>query len=393
MQHRFVSLSLFGIAIGLAACSDTQDGPLRTSRAEVVASDGPIARITELPTHGDAFVPRTGHAVASVDNQVFVVRGVTDDVETQTNTFTHDVVRLNPFGAVLHVAAERGAETPGEMSFHCMAGDDRTNGSLYLFGGAHFVFQLDPDFFRSLRVFDQLWRYDVSSKRWSALAPSGVRPAARAGCVADFVGGSMYVFGGLNRFLALNAELWRFDADAGAWTHLEPVGPAPSPRFIPSSAVDAEAGKIYYYAGHVLGPAGFTNVNDFWVYDVATNRFRQLPVGPTPPRDEGALSVLKTPSGKKYVVFAAGHSASSVHCAGFPEDVTATNEVWAFDVEAETWHQLETEGPAPRLQHHRGATLKNHLYMAGGWHDEPDTERVCRKVWNDRFFDLTLIDR
>jgi N-acetylneuraminic acid mutarotase len=330
-----------------------------------------------------------------VRDKLYVARGVEDDIPTQTNTFRNDVFRLDPHEgarAKLKTLHERGDAQLGETAYHCMVADPSRDGSLLVFGGAHFVYQGSPDFFRSLTVSDTLWRYRISNGEWTAIQPTGPKPAARAGCNAEFYRGSMYVFGGLNRFLRLNNELWRFDTETETWTQLTPSGPVPDPRFIGATALDEDQGKIYLYNGHKETPFGFETIGDFWVYDVATNSFRQLPSDPTPPRDEGTLSLLRTPHGKKYLVYTFGHTEAPVRCVGFTETTTATNEVWAFDPEAETWQKLDVEGDTPRLEFVRGAKIDNKQYLVGGYYDEPDPTNICRQVWNEGVYEVTLLD-
>lgn len=385
----FASSTAVGCSSGGAA--DEQVG----EAASAHHAAAPKVRIKAVHAKGDPFLHRSGHQVVAVRDKLFVSRGLEDDIATQTNTFRNDVFRLDPHpngDATLKALHERGDERLGETAYHCMVGDSRHAGSLLSFGGAHFVYQGSPDFFRSLTVSDTLWRYRVSDGRWTAIQPSGPKPAARAGCNAEFYRGSMYMFGGLNRFLRLNNELWRFDTETETWTHLTPSGPVPPPRFIGATVVDEDEGKIYLYNGHKATPSGFQTIGDFWVYDVQNNSFRQLPSDPNPPRDEGTLSILRAPSGKKYLVYTGGHTASPALCVGFTEMTTATNEVWAFDPDAESWQKLEVVGDAPRLEFVRGATIDNKHYLVGGWFDVPDPTNICRQVWNEDIYEVSLLD-
>ena len=390
-------LCCFGLVVG---CSDGEaddrgaDGD-RGSQSSAHHVQVLKAKVERMQVDGDPFLHRTGHQVVAVKNDIFIMRGVEDDIATQTNTFRDDLFRLDPKNkhrVRMNELRERGDAIPPATAFHCAVGDDRRGGSLLSFGGAHFLFQGDPAFFQSFVVFDTLWRYRVSNKRWEAIEPAGVKPAARAGCNAEYHDGSMYVFGGLNRFLQLNNELWRFDTASETWTKLTPVGPVPEPRFIGATAVDHETGKIYLYNGHRATASGFQSIGDFWVYDVATNAFRQLPPVPAPARDEGTLSILRGPHGKKYLVHTAGHTATPVLCTGFTENTTALDEIWAFDPEAESWQQLDVVGDAPRLHFVRGVTVGNEHYLVGGWADVPDPVNTCRQQWNEDVYRVSLVN-
>jgi N-acetylneuraminic acid mutarotase len=270
---------------------------------------------------------------------------------------------------------------------------DEADGSLLLFGGADYVFELNPGFFQSFTPNNTLWSYQLDSQQWTQLTPTGTPPSPRNGCSAVRVGNSMYVFGGLSRFLHPNNELWRYDIAGNAWEQLAPAGPLPPPRFIASAAVDPEAGRIYVYNGLAATAQGFSQIGDFWVYDIAGGAWRQLATAPTPPRNKGVFSELRGPCGKNYLVYSTGNVDTDVRCTGFDEDTTAINEIWAFDLEAETWQQLESVGTAPRLNFAQGATLKNRQVLLGGWYDVPDPVRICRQVWSDAVYTVSLVDR
>jgi N-acetylneuraminic acid mutarotase len=273
-----------------------------------------------------------------------------------------------------------------------MISDERDD-SLLLFGGAHYVFELNPGFFQSFTPNNDLWRYEVHSGFWTKLAPLGPLPTPRNGCNAVRLRDSMYMFGGLGRFLNTDNELWRYDIAGNTWEELTPEGSLPPPRFIAATAIDEETGKFYLYNGLQATPQGFGQIGDFWQYDIEENRWRQIPATPTPPRNKGVFSELRGPCGKRYLVYSTGNIDTNVHCTGFDENTTAIDEIWAFDLEAETWQKLETVGPAPRLNFAQGSTLDNKQYLTGGWYDVPDPVRVCRQVWNETVYAVSLVDR
>jgi len=368
-----------GGAVGSEEALEAKTAELRRS---VVAHVDAIAEDTALQ--------RSGHSVVALDRSVYVARGVMDDFTTQTNTFPEDVWRLRTRSGALRELEQRGDQQPGGLSYSCTAADDARGGSLYLFGGAHYLFELDPGFFASLVVSDGLYRFDVSRRRWSLLEPAGARPSARSGCTAQFFDGTLYMFAGISRFFEVNNELWAFQPALGTWAQLTPEGEVPPPRYKPAVALDESAGKIYYYGGLAFGAEGFARIDDFWVYDIATNAFRQLPSGITPVRDQGSMGVVRAPNGKRYVLHVGGDLPTTTSCVGFPQLALATSEIWAFDIEAETWSLLESDGTMPRIEYHAGATVDDRFYFSGGWAEEPDPVRTCRQQWNPSFFELSL---
>lgn len=377
-----------GALLAAVACGGeaTDTGELLATSHSQLTGHGLRAHVEVLGQAEE--LQRSGHSLLAVGPRLFMTRGVVDDFTTQTNSFPEDVLRLRRGGNV-RALVERGSP-PGGLSYSCAAADSAQGGSFYLFGGANYLFELDPDFFSSLVVSDELYRFDLPRRRWALIEPEGARPSARSGCTAAFHDGAMYMFGGISRFFAVNGELWKLDAELQSWTLLTPTGPVPSPRYKPAVALDEQSGKIYYYGGLAFGPAGFARIDDFWVYDIASNEFRQLPSGIQPVRDQGSMGVLTAPNGKRYVLHVGGDLPTTVSCTGFPQLALATDEVWAFDIEAETWSLLDTGGSAPRIEYHAGVTMNNRFYFAGGWAEEPDPERTCRQEWNPNFYELSL---
>lgn len=373
-----------------SACGAESDGAVQLGER---SSDlGGLTLAARVEARGaDPALERSGHSMVTLGLAPLVVRGVRDDFDTQTNTFPEDILRLGPLTGNVRPLLELGLDRPGGLSHACAAADPG-NASFYLFGGANYVFELRPDFFSSLSVSDELYRYDLPERRWELLEPAGAAPSARSGCAAEFFGGALYIFGGISRSFQVNAELWKLDPELDAWTQLLPEGPVPPARYKPAAALDRAGGKIYYYGGLAFGPAGFARLDDFWVYDIASNTFRELPSGIDPVRDQGSMAVLRAPTGKRYVVHVGGDLPTDVSCTGFPQLARATDEVWAFDIEDETWSVLPAEG-MPRIEYHAGTTLANRFYFAGGWAEEPDAERTCRQEWNPHFFELSLVLR
>ena len=391
------AVSIAGFACGGSAGSEGQGAgeKFAQSTSALMPSCTPRAKVEAVRVHGDPFLHRTGHAVAKLDDALYVARGLADDIDAQANTFRDDLFRLDAHPrdrATFTQLQERGDSIPGNLGYPCMVGDEDGSGSLLLFGGADYVFELDPNFFQSFTPSAVLWKYTTANRKWTPLGPSGAGPSARNGCTAERVHGSMYVFGGLGKFLVPNGDLWRYDIGANAWTELTPSGPTPPARFISASVADHETGRIYLYNGLGVTPEGFQPIGDFWVYDIAQNTWRQLPQTPTPPRAKGVFSMLHGPCEKNYLVYTGGNIDTTVHCEGFDENTTATNEIWAFDVQAETWQKLDTLGTAPRIEFAQGATLNNMQYVIGGWSDEPDPARICKQVWNETVYEVSLVD-
>ncbi len=397
MRRMITSACVFaGLSIVAMGCGSE---PARDGQVEDIASAHrvrpvPKAKLRKLDQRGDRPIPgRSGHQVVVVKDELYVSRGVLDDFNTGTNTFREDLYRVDPKpGHRVQVTElrERG-NGPGQISQHCAVGDDRRGGSIVSFGGANYIFQGDPNFPPSLVMFDTTYKYRVPTKEWTVVTPA-TKPPPRAGCHAENYRGDMYMFGGLNRFFQLNNEMWKFDIDAETWTLIPPNGPAPSPRYLGATVIDEQTGNYYLFSGHQFTPGGEATIGDFWVYNIPTNTWRQLPTSVLPLRDEGMLSILRAPHGKKYLVYALGHTSAATRCVGFPLQTTSLREIWAFDPEVETWQKLDVIGQTPGIQFVRGGTIDNKHYLIGGWDDVPDPVNTCKQVFNEDIYELTLDD-
>lgn len=76
---------------------------------------------------------------------------------------------------------------------------------------------------------NDLFAFDVKSRDWVPLEPTGPRPAARASHGAVMWRDDMFIFGGWNGHARMN-DLWRLDTRTMCWAEVRAGGPLPSPR-------------------------------------------------------------------------------------------------------------------------------------------------------------------
>lgn len=109
------------------------------------------------------------------------------------------------------------------------------------------------------------WRYDNWNQLWEAAPALPATP--RQYCTAQAIGGTGFLFGGLDASGPLN-ELWAFDAATQAW---EARAPLPGPGRYACSSFTAN-GMLYVCCGIV---AGGDALNELWAYDPATDEWTQ----------------------------------------------------------------------------------------------------------------------
>ncbi|MDP3722303.1 MAG: kelch repeat-containing protein, partial [Candidatus Omnitrophota bacterium] len=198
---------------------------------------------------------------------------------------------------------------------------DGATKKMYVFGGLSGATYLND-----------LWVYEATANTWTSLSPTGA-PAARSVHSAVFDGATkkMYVFGGWNGTTRFN-DLWVYDATANTWTQLTPTGP-PSGRSDHTAVYDATAKKMYLFGGTTNGGSS-GSLSDLWIYDVAAITWTQLSPTGGPPGARGQHSAAFDSATKKMYIFGGWN-------------VTALNNLWVYDVAANTWTSLTpTGGPS-----------------------------------------------
>jgi N-acetylneuraminic acid mutarotase len=164
-------------------------------------------------------------------------------------------------------------------------------------------------------------------------AAAGPHPRARRDHSLTFDGerGVLYLFGGRGQGRDSD-ELWTFDPATSAWAEVAMDGPKPPARFGHNACYDPVARRVVITMGQA-GPAFF---NDVWAFEPATGSWREL--GPPPdarPRPRYGAGAAYDP---------AGHRLFVTH--GFT-DSGRFDDTWVFDLAAETWSPIATEGPVP----------------------------------------------
>jgi len=124
--------------------------------------------------------------------------------------------------------------------------------------------------------FDDTWSWSFDGAAWGDTSPAANRPLARCltRAVWDSVNNRFLMFGGQSNPTPYLGDFWALTADG--WTEL-PAGPPA--RNLYAMAFDDANGRLI-----LVGGAGETgNLNDVWVFDVATNAWTQVTPEGQPP--------------------------------------------------------------------------------------------------------------
>lgn len=133
--------------------------------------------------------------------------------------------------------------------------------------------------------FDDVWAYFPSQGTWEKLgaapAPRGApgasaprTPHPRDHHGAAVVGDAMYVYGGWYQYWHAFDDVWRYDLSARAWTALAPVGAAPPGRFL-ISLVPVGA-DLYLFGGELGSDERNAYKNDVWAFSTQSHEWTEL---------------------------------------------------------------------------------------------------------------------
>lgn len=129
-------------------------------------------------------------------------------------------------------------------------------------------------------------------------------------------------------------------ADAQTWVNLTPgAGPAPSARRNASAILDPVENRMVIFGGTTAGTA--SSLNDVWGFDLDTNTWVNLTpaVGPPAPAPRLAPASIYDPHGHQMITWSG--QAFQVFF----------NDVWSFDLAANTWSQFTPSGGPPNVRY------------------------------------------
>jgi hypothetical protein len=171
------------------------------------------------------------------------------------------------------------------------------------------------------------WTYDPEANSWTELAPSGTLPAPRyagRGMVYDPAIDRVILFGGYGEDGPLK-DTWAYDAQANAWTNLEPGGSVPAARYGHSMVYDSATETVILYGGR---DEDGRPIGGMWSYNPSTNSWAEL---------EPTLR----PDGVDISMWAGGQPIVSIGGR------VILPGAWSYEASSHLWNYLDPEGPTP----------------------------------------------
>ncbi|MEM8908341.1 MAG: kelch repeat-containing protein [Bacteroidota bacterium] len=229
-----------------------------------------------------------------------------------------------------------------------------------------------------LTLFSLLLTWSLSAQTWTSLSTSGNIPArANASMIYHPTENALYVFGGRTQ-AGFQHDLWKLDLATNVWSEVATQGTAPVVRHTQNAVFDESQNQMLLFSGQGNGL-----YNDIWSFDFNTLTWTERSPnvnGPgLPQKRYGTVSVFD-PTGQRLVTF-----------GGFGSGGTARqDDTWAFDVNDNTWTELQTAVHPLKRCLHNGTYIPERELMvvyggqSGGNRKDIWTFDLASNTWTER---------
>nr|CCA23939.1 conserved hypothetical protein [Albugo laibachii Nc14] len=213
--------------------STTQHSRVLSNRKEQTKSKGDmeVRAWTNIPTQGDAFTSRTGHTVVAHGRCVYLFGG-TDCTGRQQDFYRFDI-DTNQWTKLVSQGSVPSRRSGASGVVH----RDR----MYLFGGYEG---------RNGSYFQDLYYYDFETQIWDQVKCSNpnVCPQERTDHSMVVYEDSLYLFGGCDKSTRFD-DLWRFDLSQKRWEQVTMDGDIPVPCFGHTAIVHESSHRLIVFGG------------------------------------------------------------------------------------------------------------------------------------------------
>ena len=318
----------------------------------------------------DHFSPRDNHTSVVMENDIYVIGGVTQKFFTSLDPSIPSTPQIS--------SNEVWRSSDGGLTWDQVAGGtrftDRANhGSVVLDGVLYVIAGAAGNSGTTGR--DDVWRSTDRGVSWSRATPAGASvPFPMDYQFASAVlGSTMYVLGGIQRppFTRLD-EVWQSTDRGASWTQ---ATNATDPKFPARSAAaavvlgSAGAARLYVIGGITTSGAGNAGLDDVWE------------------SGDGASWIQVNPSAAARDKFPArsSHSAEvlgdTVYVIAGSQGGGSRRDVWKSADKGASWTRVVENAEFPRRRNHSSAAQGGALYVIGGASSGVASGTLFNDVW------------
>lgn len=194
------------------------------------------------------------------------------------------------------------------------------------------------------QVFADMWTFDCDLIFWASLKPLPEAPLALIGHSANYVNGTMYVFGGRNPNGRQN-DMWVFNLDRKIWTLVQTLI-SPAPRLQHSMVV-------YKQSLILFGGSGIEQLNDLWEFHIYEGCW--TPLFPNNFNISSRYRHSAVALNEKMYVFGGSGIGNLVY-----------GDFYYFSFSNSTWNEITTDTSPGRRRSSSMVVLNGLIYLFGG---------------------------
>jgi len=229
-----------------------------------------------VQTYGEGPTFIGAHTMVEYQESLYVFGGFLEDFELGIDIFYNNLWQWRSIDKTW-ILLDNGTG-PVPRAFQG-ASTSTVNSDMYMYGGVTYLQQNQT--FSNIVIFGDFWAWNFPTNTWTEVTPLNAGPGLRGDMGMAYLNGKVYLFGGIaNQFFTDRNDLWAYDIATNTWTNLIPDGQpgSPPPRHSTQFRSSTFDNKIYLYGGEVTATA-FGTLEDTWVYDPALNTWTNI----TPP--------------------------------------------------------------------------------------------------------------
>ncbi|KAG8939622.1 Negative regulator of mitotic exit [Tulasnella sp. 424] len=213
----------------------------------------------------------------------------------------------------------------------------------------------------------------LSTTDWSltSLEANGTKPEVRKSHRAVIAGRVLVVFGGTEK----DNYLHFLKLDTREWSKFRPPGPYPGPRKGHSFIIVDNT--IWLYGG-VKAP---DRLDDMWCLDLGNDGIEQVRWRRIPKKD---------PWPQARAFHSTVYYDGSLYLFGgwvLQKTLNNLNDLWRFEISAETWTKVQYHGQAPQPRNgHTATVISDNMFIFGG------VLKAIAETWSDQADDVFVFN-